>query len=429
MSSQRCPPAGTWPTAPGSCRGTPRPHRTRPSNPEVPETLRSALSLLALGAVLLPGESAAPNRARPWGEYGHRIAAEAAAARLPREMPAFFRDEREQLVYLSSEPDRWREEHFPQMREGFRYDHYINLERMPLEARSARDRWSFLQALNAAGIASPHLEVGFLPFRILELYQRLESGFARWRTEADGDRRAWIERRIMNDAGILGHYVTDASNPHHATIHFNGWDEAGALNPGGFTTDRGFHARFESRFIASHVRPEAVARELPGAPAEIPDVHRAVWALIDDSSSQVRRLYELEVDVGFEPDSPPDPAALRFSVERLAAGARLLADLWWSAWTRSGGPDSGASLSAPVREAPSAILVSVDGLHEAVGADCLWLALARAGAPVAGHDPTQAWVPPGYRDLAGSAGDEARARREEAARLLGVDVEVSRIGR
>ena len=299
------------------------------------------LLLLVLAATFLRAEEAAYGGTRLWGEYGHRIAAEAAAARLHGEMPAFFRAHRSELVYLSAEPDRWREGHLSQMNEGFRYDHYINLERVPTgQTRRAWDRWSFGEALHSAGIASPQ-RVGFLPFRILELYQRLESGFSRWRDESDRQRRAWIERRVINDAGILGHYVTDASNPHHTTIHFNGWDEASEPNPGGFTTDRDFHARFEARFVSSHVYLRDVVRVLPDEPVEISDVYGAVWNLIDDSNSQVRRLYELERDVGFAPESPPSPDALQFAVDRLSLGARLLSQLWWTAWKRSGRPRPG----------------------------------------------------------------------------------------
>jgi hypothetical protein len=40
-----------------------------------------------------------------------------------------------------------------------------------------------------------------------------------WRAEKDSNKRKWIEQRIINDAGIPGHYVIDVANPHHTTIH------------------------------------------------------------------------------------------------------------------------------------------------------------------------------------------------------------------
>lgn len=320
----------------------------RPFLCEAPTTVGKPLLLLVLGATFLRVETAGVGATRSWGEYGHRIAAEAAAARLPGEMPEFFRAHRSELVYLSAEPDRWREGHLPQMNEGFRYGHYINLERVPFGERRSWDRWSFSEALHSAGIGSPQ-RVGFLPFRILELYQRLESGFSRWRSESDRERRGWIERRIISDAGILGHYVTDASNPHHTTIHFNGWDEASEPNPGGFTTDRDFHARFEARFVSSHLHLRDIVRVLPAEPVEISDVHEAVWDLIDDSNSQVRRLYELERDVGFDPESPPSTDALQFAVDRLSLGAQLLSQLWWTAWERSGRSTPGPGPSSASR--------------------------------------------------------------------------------
>ncbi len=317
--------AGLAPT-PGGQRIVPG--EDRGAHDEAPPVARAA-----------PSDDATP----PWGADGHRMAARAAVGVLPPEMPAFFRDAGERLVYLNPEPDRWRERQHREMDQAFQYDHYIDLENAPASALAAPDRYAFLRQLYAAGIERPEQAVGFLPFRIVEIYQRLVTEWRLWRAEEDPARRGWIAERIVNDAGILGHYVTDASQPHHTTIHFNGWDRD-TPNPEGYTTDRGFHARFESAFVGVHVSDDEVSRRMSDEPLR--PVGRFVRAVvlehIMDSFRQVETLYLLDRDVGFDPFEPPHPRAVGFAASRLASGAEMLATLWWSAWVESGEmPESG----------------------------------------------------------------------------------------
>ncbi len=287
--------------------------------------------LLGLGAASL---EPAP---LPWGAEGHEMAARIAARKLPAEMPPFFRASADQLAYLNPEPDRWRDFQRRAMDEAYKYDHYIDLENVPDGALEAPDRFSYLRALYEAGLERPERDAGFLPYRILELYQRLVTQWTLW-TQAPPERRRWIEERIIHDAGVLGHYVTDASQPHHTTIHFNGWNDRTALgapvaNPQGYTTDNTFHRRFESDFVSAHLREEQVAAE---ATAPVRDVSADPWAAvmahIQASHAQVETLYRLDRDYGFHADAPASDETLGFAAERLASGAEMLADLWWSAY-------------------------------------------------------------------------------------------------
>ena len=271
----------------------------------------------------------------PWGTHGHVTAGRAAATDLPTGMPDFFRAAEDRLAYLNYEPDRWRGGNGTEMNEGFRYDHYIDLENVPDAARAAPDRFTYLETLyRQTDLTMPQRDGGFLPFRILELYQRLQSGFQRWRA-AEGDERDWIAQRIINDAGVLGHYVTDGSQPHHSTIHFNGWS-TDAPNPRGFSLERDFHARFESGFVQANVELDDLLRLIEAEPRHLDDVHDRVWAYLLESNEKVTRLYELEQEFGFIPDRP-HAETKDFAVERLAAGANMLRDLWWTAWMESAG--------------------------------------------------------------------------------------------
>lgn len=286
------------------------------------------------GTPSLP-EAPAPARRR-WGADGHEMAARAAVETLPDGMPAFFRDRSDQLVWLAPEPDRWRSRSAREMDQAFSYDHFINLEHVPAEALDAPDRWAYLRALWRAGVEEPE-RAGFLPFHIVELYQRLVTGWRMWRSETDPGRRSWIEDRIVNDAGTLGHYVADAANPQHATIHYNGWAE-GTPNPNGYTTARDFHGRFESDFVRARVRYEDVRARVTGPPRSVAGAARAaVLEHIRASNAQVETLYRLEREVGFDPAGPPRPETRDFAAARLAAGADMLRTLWWSAWLESAG--------------------------------------------------------------------------------------------
>ena len=141
-----------------------------------------------VSALTRPGKSAdplartpAPSASAPWGAHGHHIASRAAVEHLPRAMPRFFRRARNQLVYLGPEPDRWRSRELKEMDDAWEFDHYIDLENVPPGALEAPDRFEFLEDLFEAGIERPQQFVGFLPFRIIEVYERLQTEFALWR--------------------------------------------------------------------------------------------------------------------------------------------------------------------------------------------------------------------------------------------------------
>lgn len=268
-----------------------------------------------------------------WGEAGHTMAGRAAGTNLPEAMPAFFRSSAEQLGWLNYEPDRWRENEMVEANEAFRYDHYVDLEVIPAEIRSARDRFEYLSALQRTGMQRPSRDAGLLVYRIIELEQRLTIGFTNWRRTSDARERAWLEQRILQDAGILGHYATDAANPHHTTIHHNGWAE-NAANPEGYTTDRTFHWRFEGEFVQTHVTfDEVVARVRPDV-THFRDIRAAVWDFVLASHGRLTELYRLEKQEAFG-GGTQGSAHEQFALERLAAGAEFLRSLWWTAWLNS----------------------------------------------------------------------------------------------
>jgi hypothetical protein len=300
---------------------------------------------IAVAFALAFSASVSPDKARSlWGYVGHELGARAAVSGLPAEMPAFFRSSGEQLAYLNGEPDRWRVRALAAMDQAFNYDHYLWLENVPDGALNAPDRYAFMEALHKAGAGHDLANVGLLPFRMLELYQQLVTEWRLWRTGKDSVRRKWIEARIVDVAGILGHYVMDASNPHHASKHHNRWHPDDP-NPKGYTTDPAFHSGFERDFVQAHIRQEDVSSRVTGAPRS---VARNAWASIlgevRDSHAHIEELFRLQRDVGFPQSGSARPEAREFAAERLAVGARTLRDLWWSAWLESASPVQDARL-------------------------------------------------------------------------------------
>ncbi|NOT59431.1 MAG: nuclease [Acidobacteria bacterium] len=288
--------------------------------------------------VLCAALAYAPARTNAWGAVGHELSGRAAALTLPNEMPKFFRNAKDQLAYLNPEPDRWRSRDESNIDRGTDSaaapDHFVDLEWVPTEAMKALNRYDFTLELNKAG--RKPVNVGFAPYKMLELFQTLRIEFRLWRNEKDGRKRRWIEERIINDAGVLGHYVTDAANPHHTTIHYNGWS---GENPKGYAVftrepNQGIHYRFEEQYVQTHIGLADFAPLIAAKPRVYDNAREAIWQHIRDSNKLVEPLYILDKQQAFN-DKTTSAEHKKFVSERLANGAQMLRDLWWTAWVTS----------------------------------------------------------------------------------------------
>lgn len=292
---------------------------------------RPASVLLAfsfIGSLLL----FSPPCAYAWGEHGHMLIGRAAATNLPKPMPSFFRKAAAQLEYLNPEPDRWKDKNFPEMYAAYWYDHFLDWELVPEGALDSKDRYEYLIALHKSGLNPPQ-RAGFLPFHILELYQRLRKEFNLWRHATDKRTRRWIEERVISDAGILGHYVADGSTPLHTTVHYTGW-VAGYLNPNHYTTDKTFHDRFEIEYVRTHILIGDILPGINANPRVLNDPRAEIMAYLAKDRSFLLPLYELEKEETFNARTTA-PDHKQFAIDRLTAGANMLRDIWWSAWVKS----------------------------------------------------------------------------------------------
>ena len=257
-----------------------------------------------------------------------------AAQALPADMPAFMREAAAQLSYLNPEPDRWRdpiESHLdPALDAAQAPEHYVDLERVTAAMMQAPTRDVYLAEVHAEHEKAA--DVGLLPFAIVENVQRLRIEFRLWRAETDPTVRHYIEQAAIYDAGVLGHYVADGSNPHHTTVNYNGWV---GDNPHHYTTDKSFHYRFEALYVQTHVKPADFAAQVAATkPRVYGDLRDAAWQYIEATHTYLEPLYRLEAEAPFN-DQTQAPDHLKFTLDRLADGAQMLRDLWYTAWITS----------------------------------------------------------------------------------------------
>jgi hypothetical protein len=186
---------------------------------------------------LLAGLLVSAQPAGAWGLKAHQMQVRAVMPVLPAEMPAIFRDSAEHLIFLGTEPDRWRAPENPSLTEATGPNHFFSHE-LALNPMPP-NRHAFLVELAKAGkvtAAEPSLKpFGLAPYAIQEWGEMLTGAFRRWRvlpedTPLDRTRKRQHEQSILFMAGVLAHWVTDVSQPMHCSIHILGWN-ASAPNP------------------------------------------------------------------------------------------------------------------------------------------------------------------------------------------------------
>lgn len=310
---------------------------------------RFALVLATVSALAL---TATPVAVSAWGNTGHRLVGMAAMRGLPDDLPAFLRTPGAvaDVGELAREPDRWKGGGQPHDRERDTA-HFIDMDdsghvmnaQGPMIDALPRLKSEYDAALIAAGLDVD--DAGYLPYAIMDGWQQVVRDFAYIRVlnaaearETDPGKRAWYradrERRealTLRDIGVLAHYVGDGSQPHHTTIHYNGWSRD-VPNPEGFTTSRQTHGDFENAFASRVARLDAVEAAMPAFSDRFVDINGRIAAYLRVSLGQVRPFYEMEKAGAFR---DTDPRGAAFVNSRLGAGAAELRDLIVIAWRAS----------------------------------------------------------------------------------------------
>jgi len=297
--------------------------------------------------------------AHAWGRDGHMMVNRLAAENLPAEVPYFLRNGNGVSVmeWMGPEPDRWKQRDAePELVATQSPDHFFDYEwatwgATPCQSgtpdcndgyKFPRKRYDFIHALAAAQAAHPtelkYIDtIGFQPWQVEEVWQRLKSDMREYRklVAANGD-TAPVQLAILFDAGWLGHYVGDGSQPLHLTIQYNGWQPS-TPNPNGYTTEHKIHAQFESIYVSANIKPADVTPLVAATkPTDITDEWNQYFQYINHSHSLVEKVYQLEKTGAFTGAGTPEGKT--FTEERLAAGAIELRDLIYSAWLHSADP-------------------------------------------------------------------------------------------
>lgn len=303
---------------------------------------------LSISVLFASALSMAAGQALAWGDSGHRMITEAALYALPKGMPAFLYAPRSALDagQFAREPDIWRKAgavhdadrdpaHLMRLGDDGKTLAGLAFEDLP------QTRSEYEAALRAKGEDPAH--DGYLFYSIIDAYEQVAKDFALLRTialaqtrETDTTRLVWLkeaERRrqdlTLRDIGVLSHYVGDATQPMHVSIHYDGWGNY--PNPEGFTT-ASIHWPLEAEYIRLNVTPAAVAAAMP-APEDCTGTPEACTAhILHRDFAQVMPLYRLEKDGGFKGD---DPRGKAFMTGRIAQGAADLRDMLSRAWDES----------------------------------------------------------------------------------------------
>lgn len=279
-------------------------------------------------SVELSGENVKPF----WGVKGHQLVHRVGIEELPDEVPGFLKEAADRVVAMATRPDRWKMRELPHLRNSVRPEHYVSLER--LDGRELPDnRYAYITMLDREQLV-PEGEPqwnGTLPYAIAELYQQLVAEFAFWRG-AGGAEKHQAAENVIYTAGVLGHYLGDATQPLHTTVHHDGWDERAQANPEGFRTRRGLHSEFETRLVNRVVDETAVRERLrPPAPVSGDPLE---WAsgLLQESHELVDDLYRLEKQGKL---TGSDTEGNTFVTDRVARGAEVFRDVLYGAWLES----------------------------------------------------------------------------------------------
>lgn len=238
-----------------------------------------------------------------------------------------------------------------------------------------RDFDSLLRA--SSGITTvtsqPTQYTGYLPFNMVDHWQQIRKDFAYVRafsaastnpnnTPAD---RAFFTAQLkyrqtitLRDIGYWAHFVGDASQPMHVSVHFNGWNGGTTYNfpnPLGYTTS-GIHAAFEGQFVKANIgfndilsrvttynaATDACAAKLAGSSnTNCAGIEARVKWYLAQTLLQVIPTYQLTKTLlgGASTGNPwtttTDPAAKAFVADRVAAGAQEMRDEIVDAWNSS----------------------------------------------------------------------------------------------
>lgn len=256
---------------------------------------------------------------RGWWAGGHAGVAEAAAAALPDDVPAFFRAAAPDLGHYSGDPDRWKNPSCKFLRASEAPDHFIDLEDYQGK-ELPKDRYKAIELLFS--LKQKPDKAGLLPYALMEHFERLCCAFYDHRADPKSEA---TRRKCVVYAGVLSHYTGDCVMPLHTTRDYDG-----KKDENGKWVQKGIHAKIDAFPEKNDMKAEEIARGVRAK--RIDDVWAHVLGRIDESHKLIEKCYEFDKAGAFE---NPTKESRQFVLDRCRAGAQFTADLWYTAWLRS----------------------------------------------------------------------------------------------
>jgi len=299
-----------------------------------------------------------------WGVRGHTVANLAAVEGIPADGPEFLKAQEAYIGHLGTIPDTWRGYSEPYLRISEDANHGWYTEQFDFIPVPPHSRTEFIlkvydQYLKVKATDPDRAKLinirytGTQAYSIMEGYERMKAGMRLYRAVDNPQtpngslatifarisplfsNAAQVKQMLANDIafymGWVGHYVADAAQPLHNSMHHDGWS---GPNPKGYTRDTQIHGRFESSYVdlIETTAPDVVkfmrkdARHLDN-----------VWQAVLDHSLEAREsvedVYRADLRGAFA--KKDDVIARELVYKRLASGAGFLRDLAYTAWIES----------------------------------------------------------------------------------------------
>jgi len=330
---------------------------------------RAAWFITAATGCLL---AAVPTHAWAWGHTGHVEISHLAILNLPAELPGFLRSARSaaQISELGAEPDEskttgivtgvgdaGRIQTTPTVHDAERDPgHYVDIDdsgfvlggAVPLTALPpTREAFDTAQRTATAPSGQDQYSAGYLPYTIIDGFQQVRKDFGIWRAlsvglrtaQSDTDRAYFLfqlqlrQQIIIRDIGYWSHFVADASQPMHVSIHFNGWGNY--PNPSNYTTAP-IHAPFEGTFVRSFIDFNTVNGLVrPYTDRGATTIEQRVPLYLAETLGQVVPTYQAAQLSGNDNYQTAQPAEVAIVTTQLAAGVAELRDEITDAWRQS----------------------------------------------------------------------------------------------
>jgi len=311
-----------------------------------------------------------------WGASGHRLIGQLAVRSLPLDLPAFFKkgEAARQIAEVAREPDRFKGSGGPAESETAAA-HFVSvgddqkIARGPTLAALPASREAYDAALRAAG--SNQYRAGYLPYAIIEAWQRVVMDFAYWRADVAGEKyakaiaeRTWFQQDrwiregiIVRDLGYLAHFVGEGSEPLNLSVHSDGWGNY--PNPRGFSAVKGVRADFEGTVVRSRMTEKEILPDVAAYRDCSCSIEQRVAQYLTATQKEVTALYELEKAEAFKGN---DPKGRDFVSLRLAAAIGETRDLTAAAWIKSGEVSVGYP-PIPLRDIESGATNALDAMR------------------------------------------------------------------